>query len=180
MTTIAIDIDNTLADYTGALRDTARRLGFTGPCPDPTAYEFGGTDGWPWEDTAGFPAFHRKAVETGLYLREPVMPGACDALHVMNGLGWRIIIATAREDDPYGDTRRWLDSHDIPYDGLYFGDKSVLDADVLIDDRPDTIRAAHGRGLTVLHPGHAYCRDLPGIAFDAWDDVPALLMKELR
>lgn len=46
--TIVIDIDNTIADYTGALRAYVRESGNTMPCPDPTAYDFSETPFWPF------------------------------------------------------------------------------------------------------------------------------------
>lgn len=176
---VIVDIDNTIADYTGALRDTARRLGFPGPCPDPADYDFGLTRGWPWGG-CGFPAFHAHAVEGGLYLTERPYAGAADALDTLRDLGHRVLIATARTDDPSDHTRRWLDLHGFGHDGLYFGDKLDLRADALIDDRPDTIRRAHAAGLTVLHPAHAYCLNEPGITFERWADVPALLKEAFR
>ena len=49
--TIMVDIDNTIADYTNGLRDYIRECGRGEedyPCPEPTAYDFTLTGGWPF------------------------------------------------------------------------------------------------------------------------------------
>lgn len=46
-----VDIDNTIADYTNGLRDYIRECGRGEdecPCPEPTAYDFTLTGGWPF------------------------------------------------------------------------------------------------------------------------------------
>jgi hypothetical protein len=44
---LAVDIDNTLADYTSALRDVAAAYGGYA-CPDPTEYDFSLAPDWPF------------------------------------------------------------------------------------------------------------------------------------
>lgn len=61
------------------------------------------------------------------------------------------------------------------FDGYYNGDKTLLTPDVLIDDRPVTLEAMAAKGVTVLHPGHRYCRDAPGRMFHRWAAVPLIL-----
>ena len=55
------------------------------------------------------------------------------------------------------------------------GDKTLLTPDVLIDDRPVTLEAMTAKGVTVLHPDHAYCAAAPGRMFHRWAAVPLIL-----
>lgn len=56
-----VDIDNTIADYTNGLRDYIRECGRGEdecPCPEPTAYDFTLTGGWPFSgDAKAFTSF---------------------------------------------------------------------------------------------------------------------------
>lgn len=69
-----VDIDNTIADYTNGLRDYIRECGHGEdecPCPEPTAYDFTLTGGWPFSgDAKSFRWWHTRAVADGLYSRE--------------------------------------------------------------------------------------------------------------
>ena len=55
------------------------------------------------------------------------------------------------------------------------GDKTLLTPDVLIDDRPVTLEAMAAKGVTVLHPDHAYCTAAPGQMFHWRAAVPLIL-----
>lgn len=179
MNTIMIDIDNTLGDYTRALRDYVRECGRSEdkyPCPDPIAYGFDRTRGWPFTgEPDGFRWWHKRAVAAGLYAREEPYRGAGAALELLRHMGWRLIIATSRGDDRRGETIRWLSKHDITHDGLYMGDKTLLTPNVIIDDDPHILAVMHDRGVRAWHPGHAYCKDAPGETFAYWASVPMML-----
>lgn len=174
--TICIDVDNTLGDYTGALRRYVQdRWGDKYTCPDPTDYDFSWTPGWPFTGRPDrFRKVHSKAVDNGLYELELAYPHADEALRLIHDAGWRIIIATARKDDS-GALPVWLADNHIPYDGIHYGDKLDVRASVLVDDRPDTIRAGVAAGLHVFKPAHEYCQWGGGIVFRDWMDVPCLL-----
>lgn len=176
---LCVDVDNTLGDYTNALRMfvwSCRDL-HSYPCPDFLEYDCSTTPGWPFTgDGIEYRRWHELAVANGLYVREQPYAGAADVLTVLHDAGWRIIVSTSRRDDTRGSTRRWLEANDIPYDGVHYGDKLDIRFDVLIDDRPDTLaRAMRLDGVRVLHPNHEYCVHAPGMGFDRWADVPRLL-----
>ena len=101
--TIMVDIDNTIADYTNGLRDYIRECGHDMdecPCPEPTAYDFTLTGGWPFSgDSKAFTWWHTRAVADGLYSREEPYEGAAEALNQLHDAGWNIIMATSRADD---------------------------------------------------------------------------------
>lgn len=59
---IAIDLDNTFADYTTAFADCLAQMGRPVRGGDPTTYDFG-CDGWFGEGNGDvFPEFHSRAV----------------------------------------------------------------------------------------------------------------------
>lgn len=177
--TIMVDIDNTIADYTNGLRDYIRECGRGEedyPCPEPTAYDFTLAGGWPFSgDAKAFTWWHTRAVADGLYSKEEPYEGAVDALDQLHDAGWNIIMATSRADDWRGESQRWLHRNGFRFDGYYCGDKTLLTPDVLIDDRPVTLEAMAVKGVTVLHPDHAYCTAAPGRMFHRWAAVPLIL-----
>lgn len=173
---VCIDLDNTLCDYTGALRTFVKRHSdLDYPCPDPQEYDFGRLAGWPWKDEAGYRRIHQAAVSQGLYLQERPYKGAVDAVNELRNMGCVPIIVTSRNDD-YGDTKRWLDGWKIPYTSILHGDKTMIDADLWIEDDPRTLRRLGDLGKRTLRPLHAYCANrLPGLTFREWREVPNLL-----
>ena len=81
--TILVDIDNTVADYTNGLRDYIRECGRGEdecPCPEPTAYDFTLTGGWPFSgNPKAFTWWHTRASPTACTpeknrMREPSKP----------------------------------------------------------------------------------------------------------
>ena len=174
---VAVDIDNTLAEYTAALRDYVQgNTSLEYPCPDPNLYDFGSQTGWPWRNKNEFRQTHSDAVQAGLYLTERPYPQAAWALRQLQQNACRIIIATSRTDDKNGDTRRWLDIRQIPYDGLFFGDKLDINADLWIEDNPNTLSQLENCYLPAMHPAHEYCRDAYGRTYSEWKDVPQLAL----
>ncbi|WP_190972537.1 5' nucleotidase, NT5C type [Bifidobacterium myosotis] len=176
--TLAVDLDNTLADYTGALRRFARAgYGADLPCPDPAAYDFDLADGWPWSGTGlTFWDVHSAAVARGLYEDMDPMPGARDALMALDRMGVRVLAATSRTDD--GDaSREWLDRHAMPVAALLHGDKTAVDADLWVDDDPRLLARLAAAGRTALHPAHAYCAGAPGIVFRDWAEAPGIVAR---
>ncbi|PWG65622.1 5' nucleotidase, NT5C type [Bifidobacterium callitrichidarum] len=181
---VCIDIDNTIADYTDALRMFIRQCGRDAndyPCPNPIAYDFSKTAGWPFTgDLKSFLWWHKRAVGDGLYYNEQPYEGAVEAIQTLHETGWRIIISTSRKDDTRGTTARWLKANNIPYDGLHFGDKTDIRFNVLIDDKPDVLETVFNTyDALILHPNHEYCKDIKGtVAFDSWSEVPFILNEE--
>lgn len=179
--TVCIDIDNTLADYTGALREWIVAHGLRGGCelPDPDEYCLERASGWPFRNRGEWKACHDLAVEDGLYLLERPYEHAVDALRILHGEGFRIILATSRTDDRNGDTVRWVKRWRIPYDSILFGEKTDAAADVWLEDNPNTIRCLADAGRTVFHPHHEYCRHADGELF-SWDILPQQLKRVRR
>lgn len=171
----AVDMDNTLVDYTGALRFHAQHVaGIDAPCPDPAHYAFWRTPGWPFDDERSFRAFHAQVVAAGLYLDERPFAGATEAIAALRRAGWKVVVMTSRRDER-GQSAGWLEVSGVEVDGLYVGDKTLLKPDVVLDDDPAVIARFAARGTLVLHPDHAYCVEAPGVAYHTWGEVATLL-----
>lgn len=183
---IMIDLDNTLADYTGALRDFLhmRRPGGIDPdgytMGEPGEYELWRDPDWPlrtWDEQA---SVHRDAVAHGLYLNERPYPHAMRTLFDLLCAGHELVIATSRTDDPrFCQTMRWLDRHwhdpahgPVDYGiAFHFGDKTLLDVDIAFEDDPCAIERLTAKNITVIHPDHPYCRNLTGTVMHDWGEA---------
>ncbi|MBT1162859.1 2-C-methyl-D-erythritol 4-phosphate cytidylyltransferase [Bifidobacterium sp. SO1] len=176
--TICVDIDNTLANYTNGLREyvqeTCKLTQYT--CPDPDKYDFSQVTGWPFTgDSRANHYWHKRAVADGMYKTMRPYTLAPEIMRQLHREGWRLIISTTRNDDPTKQSERWLKDNNIPFDGLHYGDKLDIRADVLIDDNPSTLNRATNR--LILHPAHEYCKDAKGVNFTKWAEVPDLIFK---
>lgn len=116
---VAVDLDDTLADHTGAFRDMLEREGVKAGRGTPTSTDYV-CDGW-FDSKDSVEACHERAVLLGLYLREEPLPGALDALDRLNGSHplWHVLLTSDRAPrgryrrDADRDTARWLLAHDI-------------------------------------------------------------------
>lgn len=177
---IAIDLDNTFADYTTAFADCLAQMGRPVRGGDPTTYDFG-CDGWFGEGNGDvFPEFHSRAVMLGLYLRERPYPHARRAVDTLtfDHPAWHVAFVTSRRDDG-DDTARWmlglgidmslefdyadqcLDRMDLLCEPNGVGwchlpDKESLGADLYIEDDPAMLDRLMDLGLPVLVRRHAY------------------------
>lgn len=173
--TIAIDVDNTLADYTDGLRRWMREnydADTLGPMPEPDCYAFEFAKGWTFPG-GRFRPTHLDAVRNGLYATLTPIEGAVETVSDLKAHGWRIIIVTSRnEPGALEQTAEWLQSNDIPYD-LLTGDKNTP-ADLYVDDDPGQLARyalRHPEAIVVAFD-HDYNRDVwPGPRLTAWNDA---------
>lgn len=186
---IMVDLDNTLADYTGALRHHLRSGHVYDPLDgyamaDPCEYGLWRDPSWPFASYEAYADAHRSAVMDGLYLAEHPYPHAMRALCRLVEDGHDLLIATSRADDEhFRQTFAWFDRHWVdpahgPLEhgvGFHFADKTWLDVDVAFEDDPHTIAALTDRGVTVIHPDHPYCRDCEGVTMSDWSQAPGII-----
>lgn len=189
---IGLDLDNTVYDYTGALRDAiAKQLGVTDmeahrlAYPDPHDY---GMSNWPnfATDENVFRTFHTKAVEDRIYRDMPTFPEASEYLWRLSDEGHHIRIITSRfvkhgqNHRVVTDTGISLDNNDIPYRDIMFTALKVdIFADVYIDDSPKNIQLLKAAGRQVVIYDAPYNRDLEGRRAHNWPEVYAHL-KEIE
>lgn len=108
-----------------------------------------------------------------------VMP---DAQRVMKALDdrYEIFIATAAMEVPnsFNAKYEWLGRYFpwIPASNIVFcGDKSILNADFLIDDNPRQLRRFKGQGVLFHSHHNTWCHDYPRVR--SWVDVEAMFLK---
>lgn len=165
---IAIDMDEVMAD---ALAEHLRRYN--------TAFGASVTP----DDLRGrhiedhVPAAHRAALDAMLdesfFAELPVMPGCQDVVRELS-LRHDVFVVTAAMDVPcsFDAKYRWLQRHFpfIPASNIVFcGDKGIVDADYLIDDRPRHFGRFKGRPLLFSAPHNADETRYPRVG--SWADV---------
>ena len=88
-----VDIDNTIADYTNGLRDYIRECGHGEdecPCPEPTAYDFTLTGGWPFTLGLHDVNYHSDSYYTENFVAEKEAYGeSCESLKI-DGTGFDV------------------------------------------------------------------------------------------
>jgi hypothetical protein len=161
---LAFDLDNVIYPFVQVLGDyAALSTGRPrGDFPDATKWEFYEDWGMDWE---AFLDLYCQGVEEDYVFRQgQPIDGALRALRVLQADGHTIHLITDRFIG-YGAiplTEGWLYKWDIPYDTLTFAaDKTIIDADILFDDRPSNVDAWRALGRTAFlfpHNGY-YIRD---------------------
>ncbi len=118
---IGIDIDDTLADTSGYLIDKALNFSRDVLHKEPIInkhYGFPKCLGWNDEEEK---LFCHQILDNEI-LNIPVMPKAKYYLEKLKGLGYKLILITARDTnhltDPYKKCEQWLEKNEIPYDKL--------------------------------------------------------------
>jgi 5'(3')-deoxyribonucleotidase/uncharacterized protein with PQ loop repeat len=165
---IAIDMDEVMAD---ALTEQLRRYNATFGA----ALTIADLHGRHLQDC--IPPAHRQAADemfdASFFADLAIMP---DCQAVMQDLALRhdVFVVTAAMDVPASfDTKfRWLQRHFpfIPPDQIVFcGDKGIVDADYLIDDRPRHFARFKGRPLLFSAPHNAEERRYARV--DSWQEV---------
>ena len=159
---IAVDIDDTLNEFTRTLRTAAFAPGdFDPPPPGDFDRALAGVraavrhEG----DLLVTPeAWFRFRVHLACYGRAPVREGAVEFMQGLRRDGWRIVICTKRDlRRSLEVTRAWLTGHGIPFDALFMAQNKVVFCRAwgighLVDDDPFTVVHGAGRGVAVYYP----------------------------
>jgi 5'(3')-deoxyribonucleotidase len=185
---LGVDLDGVCADFYGGLRPLAAE--WLGVRIETLTEEV--TCGLPeWSiDRApgGYEAFHRFAVaQRGLFQSLTPLPGAGPALRRLTfEHNVRIRIVTHRlcaghlHQIALRQTAEWLDSHDIPYSDLCFiQDKAAVDADVYLEDSPESIAELRAVGNRVIVFANSTNRSVAGPRANSWAEVEELVLEEI-
>ena len=165
---IAIDMDEVMAD---ALTEHLRRYN-AAYGTSITASDLSGCHLEQW-----IPPAHRAAAEAMLdasfFADLAVMPDCQEVVRELAGR-YDVFIATAAMDVPcsFDAKYRWLQRHFpfIPSSQIVFcGDKTIVDADYLIDDRPRHFEKFRGQALLFSAPHNAGETGYPRVA--SWKEV---------
>ncbi|HUR83780.1 MAG TPA: hypothetical protein VMY78_00415 [Solirubrobacteraceae bacterium] len=181
---IAIDIDSTLHHYWNVLSDAAkRRFGID----------------LPYEEQLDWGITRLRADQLHLCIQEThcekailagePYPDAVETVRRWKEEGHFIHITSHRDPHTYDATARWLHEIGLPFDDLYCAHDKVgrcleLDIELLIDDSPENLSRAIGRGITVATIAHPWNRDLceeeDVICAEDWRGLAAQLDPLLR
>jgi 5'-nucleotidase len=171
---VAVDMDEVIAD--SLTRHLSLYNEATGESVSPELIRQKGLE-------ASIPARHRK-----LFERLPHEDGFFDNLdvivnsqHALQQLSseYDVFITSAAMEVPHSfDAKfRWLQEHFpfIPTSNIVFcGNKEIIDADYLIDDR--SRHFARFRGIGILFDAPHNARELAHLRANHWDDVLAILL----
>jgi 5'-nucleotidase len=173
---VAVDLDDVCADRLGVIADMLRIEGAAIEHRQPANWDLSdwGVRDKPFYDRLHYTAF----VDQHGYRSMPPLPGALDGLRQLHDWGFLIRIVTGRLWDSQvlipalSDTAHWLARYSVPVDDVAFvSDKTVVDADVYIEDAPHFITDLQGAGRCVIAMGTRYNRHLPGIRVKSWTEV---------
>lgn len=170
---IALDLDNTVADFTGGFAAwLMRQPDFNSHnLPPHTVYDLVAS-GW-FATTDEFLHYFRAAEADGLYELLALADGSVVALQQLLQAGHTITVVTARSDRFAEDTTRWLTRHSVPVsEVIYTEAKETVPADLFIDDAPSQIVKLYGT-RALLVPSMPYNGHLaPECHFSDWAEVP--------
>jgi len=126
------------------------------------------------------PVFERLPHEDGFFENLSVIANSQRALQILSSEFEVFITSAAMEVPRSFDAKfRWLREHFpfIPTSNIVFcGDKEIIDADYLIDDRSRHFAGFRGTGILFTAPHNA--REHARLRANNWDEVLAILMKK--
>jgi hypothetical protein len=171
MKTIAIDLDDTLNDFTETLRQSAFVRDETFALAEPVFQDYldkvrRGEDGG-GELLSTEYSYFRYRIHHLCYERARARPDGIEFLRWLRENGWRIVLCTRRDLRRAQEcTRRWLGDNRIPFDHLFMaGNKIVFcklwGIEFLVDN--DEFEITHGarHGVTVFYPEAGRAPGLP-------------------
>jgi 5'(3')-deoxyribonucleotidase len=143
---LGVDLDGVCADFISRMREIVAELKNVEPYELTRNVTYGLEE---WELDDKYDDIHRFAVtQRKLFKTVKPIKGAVPALRRLSNEGVHIRIITHRLFIPYfrriavSQTTWWLDHHGFPYHDLCFmKEKTLVDADLYIEDSPSNIRA---------------------------------------
>jgi hypothetical protein len=171
MKTIAVDIDDTLNDFTATLRNTEFPADERYPLPDAVFKAYlerlrsGSEDAS--ELLVNEFSFFRQRIHLQCYSLARARPDGVEFMRWLRGAGWRIVICSSRDLRRAAPrTRQWLDENEIPFDHLFMAGNKIVFCRAwgiphLIDD--DVFNIVHGPpyGVSVFYPVMDKHKSLP-------------------
>ncbi|NMC41955.1 MAG: 5'(3')-deoxyribonucleotidase [Bacteroidales bacterium] len=170
MKRILVDIDGVLADVYSRLYELHKAV--TGESLNT-------------EDVAGkleeeaFPLQRQWVMSAGFFRNLPVMPGSIESVRKLNEKYHVVIISLATEfPTSLTDKQYWLHEH-FPFitwrQIVFCGDKSLVKADILIDDHPKNLDTFEGETIMFTQPHNLYLTTRHRRA-DSWSEIERLLL----
>ena len=169
---IGIDLDDTITDIRDEMLKEAlkfdKKINGKGII-DHTKYFVGEKYNWTIEQKEEFFNKHRRKIVENAKVRDY----AIESLKRLSNLGYKIIIITARNKkyykDPYNETKKWLDEHNIVYHKLIVDVESKKNiclkekVNIFIDDLPKNcieVSSIPGVSVYIMDNVDNTCNDL--------------------
>lgn len=151
MKRILVDMDGVLADVYACFFELYKEE--TGVCL--TVDDVAGR-----LEAEAFPEQIRWVTTPGFFRSVPVMPGSVDGLRMINERYEVIVISLATEFPvSLTDKQMWLHGH-FPFISwrqiVFCGDKSLIKADIMIDDHPKNLDSFSGETIMFTQPHNMY------------------------
>jgi 5'(3')-deoxyribonucleotidase len=181
---LGIDLDGVCADFYGKMREVvAEWLGL--PIDNLSEEVTYGLSEWGLSP-AEYERVHRFAVtQRDLFLIVQPIPGAAQSLRRLGAEGIRIRVITHRlfvshfHQVAVAQTVEWLDKHAFPYwDLCFMRDKTLVDANVYIEDTDKQIWALENAGRKVIafsNPTNAAMNPAPAIRASTWQEAEEII-----
>jgi len=174
---ILLDQDGVLADFEDGFRSIWQiRMGHEFPALLPAARRsFYVDDDYPAHHV---PMLEQIMTEQGFYRNLPLMPGAVEAIRILQSLGHEVVICTS----PHSQNRfciqeklEWVEEHlgiEFVRKVIIAKDKTLVHGDVLIDDRPQITGICQPTWRHILYD-QPYNRSsaTPRVTWDNWQTV---------
>ena len=174
MKRIAIDMDEVLADTSAKFLRVCNaefQLSLT-------KSQLAGKNVWDAIGREHFPRLREIVFQPDFFLDLAVMPDSQDVVRQLSGRYEVFVSSSAMEVPPSFTAKfQWLAQNFpfIPPERIVFcGDKSILDADYLIDDNARHFQRFRGEGILFSAPHNAGIEGYRRV--DSWRDVAALLL----
>ena len=116
----------------------------------------------------------------GFFRHLPVMKGSREALLKLIE-HYRILVVSLATEFPHAltDKQLWLDEH-FPFIGwqntVFCGDKSIIDADIMIDDHFKNLDHFRGETLMFTQPPNMLVTDTRHRRVNSWEEIEKLLL----
>ncbi len=116
----------------------------------------------------------------GFFRTVPVMEGSVEGLKTLNSR-YNVIVVSMATEFPQSLTDKQLWMHDhypfISWQQLVFcGDKSLIRADIMIDDHPKNLDNFTGETLIFTQPHNILLKDIRHKRVSSWEEIEILLL----
>lgn len=123
----------------------------------------------------------RKWVSTPGFFRDlPVMPGSVESLRRLNEHYLVVIVSLATEfPNSLTDKQFWIHENFpfITWQQIVFcGDKTLIKADIMIDDHPKNLDSFEGETIMFTQPPNMLLRDTTHRRVSSWTEIEKLLL----
>jgi 5'(3')-deoxyribonucleotidase len=128
-----------------------------------------------------FPEIYRWVETPGFFRTIPVMPDSQRVLKLLND-NYEIIVVSMATEFPVclTDKQLWLNDN-FPFISwkqvVFCGNKSLIPADLMIDDHLKNLDNFNGQTLLFTQPHNMILKDTPHQRVDSWAEIEKLLLK---